>query len=281
MLASLPRQARGRAADRRRRLADENFASAMRHHVDGRILVLSPHPDDAVFSAWSVLSAAPAPVVVNVFAAEPLPGSITYWDRICGATDSAEQMRARVAEDRAVLEPLVGTPLSLGLLDQQYRRTTPSLSEIERRLRAVIPCAARVYAPASVGSGHPDHRLVRTLARAMARAGVPVVLYADLPYAARYGWPAWVNGTPPDPHLDVDPYWEALAADVPETGGLRAAEVVALDEAEAARKLHCMRLYATQFRALDWGGLLSDPGTHGYEVFWPLAGPNPPHLGPR
>ena len=42
---------------------------------------------------------------------------------------------------------------------------------------------------------------------ACAAAGIPVELYADLPYAVVYGWPHWVTGDPPDPHLDVDAYW--------------------------------------------------------------------------
>jgi hypothetical protein len=99
---------------------------------------------------------------------------------------------------------------------------------------------------------------------------VPVVLYADLPYATRYGWPDWVTGKPPDPHLDVDAYWEALVAEIPEVGSLHAARVVRLKSDAAARKLRCMQRYVTQFRGLDAGGLLSDPETHRYEVFWPL-----------
>lgn len=269
-LASVPPRLSRRIVRERRRRADRDFTPGLAYDAARPVLVLSPHPDDAVFTAWSVLTGGTSATVVNVFAGLPEPGFVTYWDRICGARDSAEQMRARIAEDQVALGPVVGAPVCLDLLDQQYRTSAPTLAEIHRRLLAEIQAVAVVYAPAAVGSGHPDHRLVRAMARAVARTDVPVVLYADLPYAARYGWPYWVTGKPREPHLDVDAYWGALASEIPEVGSLRAARVVRLDSDAAARKLDCMRRYVTQFRGLDSGGLLSDPETHRYEVFWPL-----------
>ncbi|MEZ5141368.1 MAG: hypothetical protein R2726_02445 [Acidimicrobiales bacterium] len=95
-------------------------------------------------------------------------------------------------------------------------------------------------------------------------------LYADQPYAAWAGWPHWVTGRPPRPHLVPEARWEPDLAslDVP-----RAALVVrpiALDEAEMAAKLAALRRYGTQFAALDAGplGRLRNPEILGFEVHW-------------
>jgi LmbE family N-acetylglucosaminyl deacetylase len=274
-LEAVAARARARLAWQRRRRADRGFVPGLAHDPAAPILVLSPHPDDAVFSCWSILAANEPATVANVFAAVPPPGSVTYWDRICAARDSAEQMRARLAEDRDALAQLVGSPVCLPLFEEQYRATPPTLRELDRALSSAVGAAAAVYAPAAVGASHVDHRLVRGLARAIARTGIPVRLYADLPYAARYGWPPWVTGAPAHPHLDVEPYWEPLVADVPEIGELRAAQVVRLDADDAARKLAGMRTYATQFHGLDRGRILSDPDTHRYEIFWTLGAAEP------
>jgi LmbE family N-acetylglucosaminyl deacetylase len=234
-------------------------------------LILSPHPDDAVFSCWSVLTG-PDPVrVVNLFAAAPETGRVTRWDRICGAVDSAKHFQARLAEDRAVLEPLVGAPLNLPIHEEQYREGLLGLATLDDALCAAVSRASAVYAPAALGGGHTDHRLARGLARGLARQGMPASLYADLPYAVRYGWPHWVTGEPRDPHLDVDPYWEPALIEVPEIASARDARVLRLGGEAGTRKLAAMRAYGTQFRALDWGGLLSDPTTVAHEVQWTLS----------
>lgn len=263
----------GRARLSRVRLdrADHGFSPGLTVDPAAPVVVFSPHPDDAVFSCWSVLTGAAPVQVINLFAGVPAPGHVTWWDRICGATDSAAHFRARLAEDRAVLEPLVASQISLALLEHQYRSEARlPLAAIDVPLCRAVDGASAVYAPAALGGGHVDHRLARGLARALARNGMPVHLYADVPYAVRYGWPHWVTETAPEPHLDVEPYWEATLAEVPEMGALRDAQIVRLPAAASARKLAAMQSYRTQFKALDSGGLLSDPATHGYELYWRL-----------
>ena len=200
--------------------------------------------------------------VVNVCAGIPASGHTTHWDRIVGAEDSAELMRARIEEDRAALARAGRTALNLDFLENQQRedRRAPRLAEIDAALTAAVPAASRVYAPAALGTPHPDHVLVRAYAHAV---GIPVELYADLPYAVVYGWPHWVTGDARDPHLDVDAYWGEQPAGEP--------RVVRLDDEQAAAKLDAMRAYATQFPSLDRGpvGLLSNPRVHRFEVYWP------------
>ena len=127
--------------------------------------------------------------------------------------------------------------------------------------------------PAAIG-GHADHLLVRRYGRMLARAGIPVTLYADLPYCVLHGWPPWVDGGEEDPHRNVDAFWLSFLGDVPELGELRAAEVERLGPEQAAQKLAAMRAYATQFPCVNYGGLLLEhPGIHGFEVRWALTAP--------
>ena len=129
-----------------------------------------------------------------------------------------------------------------------------------------MPAASRVYAPAVLGTPHPDHVRVRAYALACAAAGIPVELYADLPYAVVYGWPHWVTG---DPRRPAPRRRRVLGR--ARRRATRAS--CALDEAQAAAKLDAMRAYATQFPSLDRGpiGLLSNPKVHRFEVFWPCG----------
>ena len=253
------------------RVRNVRFATALRHAPDAPALLLSPHLDDAVLDCWSVLSADAPLTVVNVFAGLPPAGTVTAWDRIVGATDSAELMRARQAEDREALALAGREPVNLPFPESQQRPHSPepTYAALDRAIAGAAPAASRVLAPMTLGTVHPDHRLLRAYALALRAAGLPVTLYADAPYATVYGWPSWVTGTAPEPHLDVDAYWAGSLAAVP---GLGAARVVALEPGAAGAKLAAMRTYRTQFPSLDRGplGQLSHPLVHPFEVFWDL-----------
>jgi hypothetical protein len=128
-----------------------------------------------------------------------------------------------------------------------------------------------VYVPAGLGS-HPDHQLVRRYGRMLFRAGMPVTLYADLPYCVTHGWPHWVEGREPEPTRNVNAFWLSYLDGVPEMPSLPSAHVERLDETSARAKLEAMVCYHTQFPALDGGArkMLSDPAIHGFEVRWEL-----------
>lgn len=272
-LQSIPRQLYRRSQARRTQREERRFSSKLAVDPDAPAVVLSPHWDDAVLDCWSVLSGEHAAVVVNVFAGVPEAGRVTLWDTITGARDSAERARERIAEDAEALARAGRRPASLPFLDAQYRRPPgPSLERLDTALCAVVPAASRVHVPAGLG-GHPDHLLARRYGRMLLSCGMPVSLYADLPYCVLHGWPSWVDGRAADPHRDVDAFWRSFLDDVPELPPLRSARVARLGEAEAAAKLAAMRCYRTQFAGLDYGarGLLSDPAIHGFEVSWELG----------
>ena len=177
-------------------LGDRRFSSRLAADAEGPVVVLSPHLDDAVLNCWSVLAGDGDVRVVNVFTKSPPPGSATHYDLICGAKDSASQMQARLEEDAAALALAGRAPHNLPFVDAQYRRhrRSPRLQQLDAALVNAVHQAAALYAPAGLGFvPHPDHALVRRLALGVRRNGVPVRLYADLPYAATFGWPHWVT----------------------------------------------------------------------------------------
>jgi LmbE family N-acetylglucosaminyl deacetylase len=138
-------------------------------------------------------------------------------------------------------------------------------------IEGAIRDATRVVAPAGIGA-HPDHVAVRDVALELAREQQrDVILYADLPYAIRFGWPAWVTGNSPQPFLVPDAPWQAeLPADV----ALRPYPI-ALDPAEREQKIRALECYATQFAALNAGPLdrLRHPEIIGYEARFAVTFP--------
>lgn len=229
-------------------------------------VVVSPHLDDAVLSAWSVLSGPGEVRVVNVFTAIPEEGAPPWWDRMVGADDSRALMERRIAEDAEALALAGREPRNLGFPDRQYRDGQPlDTSAVMAALAPELAGAGTVYAPAGLGL-HSDHVAAREAVRTL---GTRVFLYADLPYATRFGWPHWVTGAEPRADLRPEALWEEHLAGVP-CGEARVAE---LSRDEAARKLRAMEAYRTQFAALNAGPLeqLRNPDLLPYEVFWEVA----------
>lgn len=146
------------------------------------ILVVSPHLDDAVFSAGQFLAARPGAVVVTVLAGAPIQPVQTKWDLNSGFTDSQHAITIRRDEDRTALAMLGAIPVHLDYLDCQYkpenhRALVAGLTnEIEKRQPELVV--------GPLGLGHADHIRVRDAVLAAHRE-VPLWLYGDLPYRVR------------------------------------------------------------------------------------------------
>jgi LmbE family N-acetylglucosaminyl deacetylase len=238
-------------------------------------VILSPHFDDAVLSCWDVLRSAGEVLVVNVFAGEPPAGTLGWWDRLAGASDSAAAVRTRVEEDRQALALAGRTAVNLPFLDGQYRQSDQAPGEIVEALCGVLTADARIYAPAGLGDQHRDHIALRAAALALRAEGANVVLYADLPHATISGWPNWVlaNGSSQGRDL-ANEQWTAQLR----TTGLPVERMVRavhrLPGDDHAGKLEAVRAYRSQTAPLQkvWGRSrsLEDPRQLGYEVDWRL-----------
>ena len=143
------------------------------------MLILSPHLDDAVYSAGAALSAMDDVIVVTMLAGRPDPPQHTEWDRSTGFASSTEALDVRRAEDEKAVATIGGRAVHLDFLDQQYGGAdlgalSGAVSELVETHRPQI-----VIGP--LGVRHADHLLVRNAVLA-ARVPVPLWMYADLPY---------------------------------------------------------------------------------------------------
>ncbi|MGH2950483.1 MAG: hypothetical protein ACRDKX_00360 [Solirubrobacterales bacterium] len=227
----------------------------MRYEPTAPPIVLSPHLDDAVLSAFTVLRADPRPLVANVCDGVPPDGTASFSVRLCGATDAAAQMRRRRAEDTEALGRLGCESASLGFLEADGRplEAEPGVDDLHRALAGACSAAGAVHAPIGMGS-HPDHLLVRDLGFAIHEATrMPLWLYADLPYAITWGWPAWVSGEDPDPNLDPGAAWKRAIDRLPVGEEALEPAVVHLDEVAQAQKRQTLAVYESQLSMLAGG----------------------------
>jgi hypothetical protein len=244
--------------------------------MDRPPVILSPHLDDAAFACFSLLAGA---VVVNVFNGVPEPGTLSWWDERCGASDSADWAQRRIEEDAAALAPYVGEIRSLGILESAYRpRGGADADEIrpvvEARLRehADVLAGAEVYAPLAGGAPqHSDHLDLREVTRGLREElGFALTIYADDGYCVTDGaWPRFLV----DDGSERPDWWQRLARELPELGPLEGARRVLLDADAAAAKRRTMEAYETQWRTLNevMPRVLRDPAVYSREFFWPPA----------
>lgn len=210
----------------------------------GPVVVLSPHLDDAVLSCFAVLSRqGTTRTVVTVFAGVPEAGQQGLWDASRGVTRSDEYMAERVADDLDVMAGLGARAVHLPLLDEQYRRTRLTSQSLARRLEPYTE-GANVYAPAGFGQ-HPDHVLVRAAALRAFAGMASLHLYADLPYAARHGWP--LDCRDGSCGRDLGKALPRTVARLWVTG----CEHEALSAETASAKMRCLAKYRSQFPLLD------------------------------
>jgi LmbE family N-acetylglucosaminyl deacetylase len=120
---------------------------------------------------------------------------------------------------------------------------------------------------------HRDHVVVREAALAIARArSIPVALYAELPYAVQFGWPSWVTGASPRDYLVPEARWQADLVTASVRWEDLVPRVTTLSDEEVRRKADAMRVYRTQFAALNSGplGRLEHPEVIPFEVHWDI-----------
>src|SRR4051794_14708597 len=87
----------------------------------GKLLIISPHRDDAIFACGEVLASQRGAVVVTLFTGQPSPAlPLTDWDAAAGFSSTDEAIAQRYAEQGRALELLHAKPISLDFIDSQY-----------------------------------------------------------------------------------------------------------------------------------------------------------------
>ena len=136
-----------------------------------RVLVISPHLDDAVMSCGALLLAHPGATVVTMFAASPTTytNPLNEHDTDCGFQPGDDTMAVRREEDVAALAAVGARPRWLGLCQQSHvARADPiavppgAVDALTQVLAAVAPTT--VVAP--LGLLHPDHQACHATALA-------------------------------------------------------------------------------------------------------------------
>lgn len=146
-----------------------------------RIVVVSPHFDDAVQGAGLLLARHPGSTVLTLFAGPPpsYPEPPSEWDALGGFVSGDDVVALRRKEDVAALNVLGAATRWLELVDHQYladadRVTPPELAALLRSaLTDLAPTA--VFVP--FGLGNPDHDVTHKAAR---------LLLDDMPDVAWY-----------------------------------------------------------------------------------------------
>jgi LmbE family N-acetylglucosaminyl deacetylase len=239
-------------------------------------VAVSPHLDDAAFSASARLGMGDA-TVVTVFSAVPAADwPASWWDLLTGATSSHDRQLERRAEDAKAMDLLSARTIYLDELELLYRNGPPDLSGATDRLAEYFRDADEVWLPAAIG-GHKDHVLTRDIGlRAAARAGrQEVVLYADFPYVVSQGWPPSLTGEPSQPFIDAN-FW--LTYQLTQAGldaGCLKPELARLNAQQRARKRQLIRAYRSQAPVLSLGAadLAACPAKLAYELLWRMAVP--------
>jgi LmbE family N-acetylglucosaminyl deacetylase len=162
-----------------------------------RVLVCSPHFDDAALGAAFLLLGHPGSTVVTVCGGPPAayPDPPSEWDALGGFRAGDDVVALRRVEDQAAMDVLGATPVWLDFVDHQYltpgERAKPDhvAAAIEAVIDDVRPTA--VFIP--MGLANPDHVLTHDAGALLAarRDDITWFCYEDSGYKHIPGMLAW------------------------------------------------------------------------------------------
>ncbi|MEY2457112.1 MAG: hypothetical protein QOK06_2206 [Acidimicrobiaceae bacterium] len=192
-----------------------------------RIVVVSPHFDDAVQGAGYVLAGHPGSVVVTVLAGWPpaYPDEPSEWDALGGFVAGDDIVALRREEDAAALAVVGAVPHWLEFSDHQYlpRAEWYAPEDVAPSLLVTLDDLAPTAVFVPFGLGNPDHDLVHRAARTFIddRPDWAWFCYEDAGYCHLPGLLAWRvaslfhAGHWPTPAIipvepDIDRKWRAL-----------------------------------------------------------------------
>jgi len=147
------------------------------------MIILSPHLDDAVWSAAGLCEGA---TVITICAGVP-PGDLapSMFDIDSGFDFAADAMEARRHEDICAAEALGFTAVHMDVKDLAYGREDSEIIEAVEWALQGVDDDEPVAGP--LGISHPDHIAVSDAFRRVAhQCNLEAWLYADAPYARMY-----------------------------------------------------------------------------------------------
>jgi LmbE family N-acetylglucosaminyl deacetylase len=239
-----------------------DFARPAIEELD-RLVVVSPHLDDAVLGCGQLLSHHPGAMVVTVFGGRPeaYPDEVTGWDAIGGFKQGDDVVAIRREEDRSALAVFDASPVWLEFADHQYvpEDARDEADEVAEALDAVLveldPTA--VFFP--FGLANPDHVMTHRATRSLIdrHPDWAWFCYEDSGYKHIPGMLAWRVSS-----LFRRKLWPTPA-------------VIAVDPSRE-RKLRALACYASQLPPLfqNWG-LTDQLEAPVPEQYWRLAPPPP------
>jgi LmbE family N-acetylglucosaminyl deacetylase len=138
-----------------------------------RLVVVSPHFDDAVLGCGQLLAAEPGSTVITVMGGQRVSGSyddVTWWDGLSGFQPGDDVVGARRAEDKAALDVLGARQRWLDFPDHQYDepgpgQARPSPEAIADALEAVLDDLKPTTVVVPMGLANPDHVLTHDACR--------------------------------------------------------------------------------------------------------------------
>jgi LmbE family N-acetylglucosaminyl deacetylase len=220
----------------------------------GKLLVISPHLDDAAFSCGELLACKRDAIVVTMFSGTPsssLP--LTPWDETAGFAGSRDAMLQRREEDRHAMELLHVSPVWLDFLDSQYD-DPPGAHDLAAAIAAQVDAHHPDTVMLPAGLFHSDHVMAHQ-AGLLARSRYPDrhwFLYEDMLYR-RF------------PRL-LQERLSGLAR-----SGIDATPVAFPTHGQAERKRHAVQCYASQLFALASPGRPGHGDIYAPEGYWNLS----------
>jgi len=223
-----------------------------------RLVVISPHLDDAVISCGALLLAHPGATVITMFAASPSAYTVPLneWDTECGFVPGDDTMAVRRDEDGRALAAVGAAPVWLEFCQHSHEPRDDPTAVPPGALDALSEAVVRldpstIVAP--LGLAHPDHQSCHATALAASDA-VPSarrLWYSDLPYV-------YIPGV------------QAARFRMLHRAGLVATPACPSVSSDADAKWRAFCEYGTQVAGLDAQWRLRDRLTRGGERYWML-----------
>jgi LmbE family N-acetylglucosaminyl deacetylase len=251
-----------------------------------KLVVVSPHFDDAALGSAHLLGTYPGSTVITVLGGRPpsYPAKVTRWDAAGGFVAGDDVVGVRQREDREAMAVLGAEPVWLDFADHQYLdpgdRPTPE--EVAPVLMDAIVAArpSAVFLP--MGLAHPDHVLTH-------RAGLMVRerLSIEQLGGTDGGEDRAVGGaTPRDHGLTWFCYEDAGYKHLPGMLARRVADLVASGlwptpavvpvHPDMATKRRAIMAYASQYAPLERDmHLIEHLEANTPEQYWRLSPPPP------